>query len=1372
MLLDLNTFIEQNELPEVTTNKIKSGTKMDPNGMFSQEIFGVPSSRRYRSTFAFVNLYCKVLQPSLYEVADRFCGALLKFFDGRLSLQESKIIEGSTGSWGVPFFAENIEAVTSAFLGSKYLTESGKKLFSYILKNKELAFIDKWLILPPAFRQAREEYNNIVLDDVSQSYVRLITEAQIIKNTEPSSSNYATGVNRVQTVLFNTYKFLEVKIKGKAGIQRSSLLGKTLDFSARGVIVGDPDLPPSHIGLPVPIVLTIFKPFIINLSMSKYYKDWNALGIKASVLTINALIDRKKKITKEIKDLLVKIAQEAVEGKVVIAKRDPSLHRLSLRAFYVRIVDGYAIHINPLVTDGFNADFDGDTMAVYLPVTKRAQDEARTKMLAAQDIYAPTGGYSLVMKNDVVYGVYLLTAEPSAGKPRSANTVEDLIKILLSTADPTTSTVYKGTQSSVGRLLLFSITGTLVKDQVRKKTLSVLLDDVLAKHGPEKFADICSRIVQLAVKIPTLAGKVMAAQEFELPDDLRKRKDAAFASGDPQAELGEITKEFLERKKQEGSIVYDLVDSGGRGGASQIMQTSVAKGYVAGVGGTVIEKPVTSSLNDGLSPSEYFIASFGGRKGLVDRSQNTANSGYLTRQYVYALASVKKGPKACNTNKFLTVDVANEKIAKGLLSRYMSNGQLITNPKEILGKQIQIYSPMYCTSPDMCERCLGDYVTKYIHTKNVGIVAAQSLGERGTQETMRTFHCLHKDMLLYVREDGCSRITTFEALWDELNTEVQVEEQEVGIVEFKLTPNIQIWDKEEWTTTNRLMRHKKQENEDIVLTRTATGDFVVSQSNHPHVVRKNAKVCPEHGVPYISSRKTGSNLECPICGKRPKHRAKNAPTGDYLIVEPNNINPKMFFAETSFPIWKNGEASPMIDAYLLGFHVAEGSFEFRYLPRFEQELPNNWCLSQNENGIKDKVEQLMSQYGKVCRHESTLVINDTELSRVLWKQTGRYSWEKHLPFNFNEYSDAVLAKILCGIVDGDGCVFISNGTVNRVEASIEVTSILLIQQIHHIAKKLGIHHLVHVHPKNEYTKHQSYNINMYINDDHHSSIFKDSIKVQGTTPCKSFSRNRNEDMINYVKPILFDENEYVYDLETESHTLTVNGFWTHNSGGAASMKSFTEDNPALNKALKQDGSDMICLEDIRVSFDEEDISSMTLDEVLLSKFIIYVGEESFSIDLDYTFTLFIPNRDDLKKEATSYSIEYEHGMIMGSMKNASSDVSSVIVEVQKMLVSRKLIMEDLLMGIVNTYLETVQIPFWPAEIVVSQVHRDMKHPAIPWRLGGMKEDPLRISLKQIPLFENWKRASAFENVSQAIMSNVLFDLDSTRPADIDRLLSM
>ncbi|OHA17518.1 MAG: DNA-directed RNA polymerase subunit beta' [Candidatus Taylorbacteria bacterium RIFCSPLOWO2_02_FULL_43_11] len=590
-------------------------------------------------------------------------------------------------------------------------------------------------------------------------------------------------------------KSLSDNLKGKRGLFRQNLLGKRVDYSGRSVIVVGPHLHLDQCGLPKHMALELFRPFVI----SKLVMRELAFNIRGA----NKLIDEG---IPEVWEIL----EEVIANKYVLLNRAPTLHRLGIQAFRPTLVEGNAIHVHPLVCTAFNADFDGDQMAVHVPLGAEAQLEAKEIMASNKNVLKPGSGNVVVSidKLDIILGCYWMTKIVAGSKgeglifpsPNHAITVYDygvvdfraLIKVL-----PTNKQKYdefKGElfETSVGRLLFNSVLPSdypyLNKEMDRKK-MGGLIDDLIERYGLDNIPAMLDKIKTFGFKYATVSGVTWGIDDVKVPAGkfpiINKAKieaakvDTQFNEGllSPEERLrkhieiwhgtkGEIEKIIPESLDKNGSV-YDLVYSGARGSFSQITQMIGMKGLIQNTAGETIEFPIISSMKEGLTPIEYFITTHGSRKGLTDTALNTAKAGYLTRKLFVVAQDLVIGESDCGTKEGLFISKSSASgietpLAKNIKGRVLADdvldekGTVIFNRGHLVSKRdavaiesagvktVKVRSPLTCRSVvGVCANCYG-----YDLGKNnlvglgeaVGTVAAQAIGEPGTQLTMRTFH--------------------------------------------------------------------------------------------------------------------------------------------------------------------------------------------------------------------------------------------------------------------------------------------------------------------------------------------------------------------------------------------------------------------------------------------------------------------------------------------------------------------------------------------------------------------------------------------------------------------------------------------------------
>ncbi len=589
-------------------------------------------------------------------------------------------------------------------------------------------------------------------------------------------------------------KSLADNLKGKQGLFRQNLLGKRVDYSGRSVIVVGPDLALNECGLPKKMALELFKPFVI----SKILKDELAHNIKWA----SRLIEEG---TPEVWAIL----EGVIKDKHVLLNRAPTLHRLGIQAFEPLLVEGKAIQVHPLVCAAFNADFDGDQMAVHVPLTDEAQKEAKEIMTADKNILKPGTGEPIVdPKMDMALGCYWMTniVEGTKGENKYYEGVNEAIiayefdeldlraKINVLPTGSEKYTQFKGEvfETTAGRLLFNSVLPKeypFINESVGKKELSKLTNDLIDRYGINNIANILGKIKDFGFKYATKSGVTWGIDNVMVP----KEKEEIIEEGKKQSgevweqyNEGLLTKDERHRKNVEiwhatkdkvEEIIPHTLDkqgsahimwsSGARGSIGQFTQMAGMRGLIQNTSGETIENPVISCLKEGLTPIEYFTTTHGSRKGLADTALNTAKSGYLTRKLFDVSQDVVILESDCKTKEFImlgreTLSGLEIPLIKNIKGRTLAKeikdkkGKVLFKKNHILTKEdailideagieeIPVRSPMTCaTKRGICQKCYGADLGNNLEVdlgETVGTIAAQAIGEPGTQLTMRTFH--------------------------------------------------------------------------------------------------------------------------------------------------------------------------------------------------------------------------------------------------------------------------------------------------------------------------------------------------------------------------------------------------------------------------------------------------------------------------------------------------------------------------------------------------------------------------------------------------------------------------------------------------------
>ncbi|WP_163560130.1 DNA-directed RNA polymerase subunit beta' [Halomonas sp. NO4] len=613
-------------------------------------------------------------------------------------------------------------------------------------------------------------------------------------------------------------KSLADMIKGKQGRFRQNLLGKRVDYSGRSVITVGPTLRLHQCGLPKKMALELFKPFI--------YSKLQANGQASTIKAAKKMVERE---LPEVWDILAEVIRE----HPVLLNRAPTLHRLGIQAFEPLLIEGKAIQLHPLVCAAYNADFDGDQMAVHVPLTLEAQLEARALMMATNNVLSPANGEPIIVPSqDVVLGLYYMTREKINAKGEGmvfANldeverafgtqsvSLHAKVKVRLTEVEIDEESGERSEQrrlydTTVGRALLFRILPEgvpfeLVDQPMKKKAISRLLNEVYRRAGLKPTVIFADQLMYTGFRLATWSGASIGVNDFVIPDSKAEIVDAAeaevkeiedqFSSGlvtagekynkvidiwskandkVARAMMDGIEKEtVIDREGNEveqGSFnsVFIMADSGARGSAAQIRQLAGMRGLMAKPDGSIIETPIVANFREGLNVLQYFISTHGARKGLADTALKTANSGYLTRRLVDVAQDMVITESDCGTENGLTLHPIIEggdiivSLAQRVLGRVVAQDVIDPASEEVLIEKGTMLDEAWCARLDtmgvdeivvrssitcesthgVCSACYGRDLARG-HQVNigeaVGVIAAQSIGEPGTQLTMRTFH--------------------------------------------------------------------------------------------------------------------------------------------------------------------------------------------------------------------------------------------------------------------------------------------------------------------------------------------------------------------------------------------------------------------------------------------------------------------------------------------------------------------------------------------------------------------------------------------------------------------------------------------------------
>ena len=673
------------------------------------------------------------------------------------------------------------------------------------------------------------------LVEIKAPEVILRNEKRMLQESVDSLFDNTRKSSAVKTDANRPLKSLSDSLKGKQGRFRQNLLGKRVDYSARSVIVGGPELKLYECGLPKDMAAELYKPFIIRKLIER--------GIVKTVKSAKKIIDRRE-------PLVWDILENVLKGHPVLLNRAPTLHRLGIQAFQPMLIEGKAIQVHPLVCTAFNADFDGDQMAVHLPLGPEAILEAQLLMLASHNILNPANGSPItVPSQDMVLGLYYMTKLLKSTKDFKVNGeglrfysneevniaynegivhLNAMIKIRVKDFDDSGKLVFKIIETTVGRVLFNQVVpekAGFINEVLTKKSLRDIIGNILKVTSIPETAEFLDKIKSMGfsfafegglsfslgdIMIPPEKHELIAKANVEVDSIITNYNMGLITNNErynqvidvwtsANATLTELAMKRISEDKQGFNSVFMMLDSGARGSKEQIRQLTGMRGLMAkpkkasSAGGEIIENPILSNFKEGLSILEYFISTHGARKGLADTALKTADAGYLTRRLVDVAQDVIVNYVDCNTLRGISVEPLkkNEEIVESLGERILGRVSLhdVYNPlnKEILvnsGEEIseevvklientpiekvEVRSPLTCESPKgICAKCYGRNLATGKMVQNgeaVGVVAAQSIGEPGTQLTLRTFHVggiagnISEENKLQVKFDGIAEI--------------------------------------------------------------------------------------------------------------------------------------------------------------------------------------------------------------------------------------------------------------------------------------------------------------------------------------------------------------------------------------------------------------------------------------------------------------------------------------------------------------------------------------------------------------------------------------------------------------------------------------
>ena len=722
-------------------------------GLFSEIVFGPIGSKERKSAYSYIDLNCYVVHPTAYRIiVQRIDRKVEKFLSSEKFFSVTSagvLIEDEKGITGLQNFMKLFPKIK--FRGETKDREKLIKLLQDTYKDGTL-FIRKIPVIPPDFRPTQEIDGRQELDALNNIYISILKRSIQMRSLKSMDALFDVMNAGVQKIIMEHDDFIRAKIGKKSGIIRGSLLGKRVELSGSAVITVGPNIKINEIGLPLRLAVGLFESFIIYQLMYVQRENKERLtdGIK-KFLNLEVSVDSIKKVLRAIKnndkvpedlfELIFQTTELSMKGRVVIAKRDPDLHALGIRGFTPILIRGNTLQICPLQVGGFNADFDGDQMAVFHTLSDESQKEIKEKMTRSFS-GSSSSSMSYDLKAEMYVGLYLLTKDKSLPtKSPISVSKEDLEKTAL---DPYEPVMFKGRNTTLGKAIVnncFPEDFKFVDDQLTKGRVQKLLKEVLLKYGDKTTEDIAYKLSQVGFKYATVFSPSISLDQLELPKEVYDLKKKLEGSTPEQAQEILDKMRSIVMKELKDSSIFDIVESGSGKGWDQPMQILAAKGIIADPEGKIL-KPIKNSFVDGMSPTQYFQMGYGARMGIINRVINTSDTGYMSRKLVFLLNSVEVHPnlKDCGTTKYINLKLDGNVISR-LDHRFIYERGIkeFDRSAHTIGETIKLRSPIYCISPKICHTCYGFLTTKH-KTPYVGVLAGQIIGERGTQLIMRAFH--------------------------------------------------------------------------------------------------------------------------------------------------------------------------------------------------------------------------------------------------------------------------------------------------------------------------------------------------------------------------------------------------------------------------------------------------------------------------------------------------------------------------------------------------------------------------------------------------------------------------------------------------------
>lgn len=761
-IISFDKVVDLLKLQEITSYNVfkdeKTFQTYDENGLHSLLIY--PDEINKKTNLAYIDVTKPFIHPLFIKLIKKINKNL---YDGLMGINPVKILN------------DKIKIADDGLIGIDLLKEiydkkeslSNTKIKNLLSKyNLDILINTKILVIPESYRPITFINNYPVYTILDQLYIDLLKAIKF--NNIESFSYLQSLIQKIEEEYFSI-------IKGKKGVIRDFLYSRRVDFSARLVVTVDPTLDINHISVPYRVLGLIFAPKIIhyilypNDVIFKFFKEKNVTFPK-TIDGIFYLLNRfyKSTLNNDIENVLEFIIDKVCENNLVVLKRDPVLHKHSVFSFYVigkkrNPSDIFTCGISPLITTPLNMDFDGDTCAIFAPVTREAQNDLK-KMLPSKNLYSVRDTSTLLsLKNEYALAIYLLTLSSQLENvtptkvfnyPKDFNEIFSQIKdIPLNTPikiifDNPILFKKKSIVSTFGRYLLNLTHNTYIyiNEELDKNKANDYFKNIYLLLSEENLLNFTKKITMLCDYVLKLYPISFSIEDFNIPKEYKEKLQNAKNVEEYDKILKDISLNLNEILKKKSKSVYIQMVSKARGKEEAIHQIMVSKGYTLNHDGVIESTPIKNSYSDGLSPEDIYKSAPGWRKGIIDSSLGTAISGYLFKKLMFLLDHLNLNLYDCKTTSGLKIKVTEEYLSSLKYRFLLNNKQEILKPEVFLNKEIILRSPLYCKDQKgICNICYGNSI-KFHSTNKIGNFSAQAIGELGTQLTLRSFHLDKKEI--------------------------------------------------------------------------------------------------------------------------------------------------------------------------------------------------------------------------------------------------------------------------------------------------------------------------------------------------------------------------------------------------------------------------------------------------------------------------------------------------------------------------------------------------------------------------------------------------------------------------------------------------